>query len=223
MTCYCKECKLVFPNRIANCPNCGGRLTNDATSIQQLSGMGYRIICFEKKESVSSPVMSTEPEYDHSAEESDIMSGLMSSFEAQHPLYNNQSTSTNNDYYQHNHHSSDFFSDSSNEIDHIQAPEIRNIEIFNDNDESYETIIRQNRRLENQMRRSRRRYSIMNAISNIRFDYVIRIIFLIFIVFLVITIWNARYEILNFLLTSIFPLFLIIYMIIYLLRALFTL
>lgn len=44
MAYLCNRCRLASERRYANCPGCGGDLTQDTRSCTDLAGMGYRIV-----------------------------------------------------------------------------------------------------------------------------------------------------------------------------------
>ena len=224
MAIYCNNCRYIYHNDTLNCPHCGARLNNDATSEQELFNQGFLIEPRNRRTSHGSNFFNRPSSFANTAFEindKDIFDSLRTDYTKQQQQQQQQQ--------QTNHNSSnpemqqqDYFSQFNNVHNtHDSIPEVNpDIQYQDTFDEETEALERQRR----QINRRYRHTDFLNTLIQIPWGVIFRLLLIVLIACVIIGIWQMRFiivsSILNFLI-SLLPIVFLIGAIAYILRSIF--
>lgn len=228
MAYYCNRCRLAAEKRYANCPSCGGGLTQDARTCDDFYRMGYRIIGGKNKPTASVTQITPPPGSVHIRDDDTLArlrKGYQESLQQDEPQDDPYATQSQQFEYdsvsQENSGAGDFFSHYTN-----VTPPIQENQDFH-REEPFVHIPPEPLPTHNQHIRpdfSGLCDSMMALLRAIPWRLVFILLILAGIVGVVMTIWNMRYVIVNSLLgflIELIPVFLIIGGIVYLIKSIF--
>ena len=251
MAFLCDSCKLLFPDKITNCPFCGGKIYSENISEESLLQDGYSQVNFKERSNVRHESASS-----FSIDDSEIIESLRNSYINEHnqavsqdfsqqqsqqntptssnSRTDNQSRDQNNQNKSNNSsvNNGGFFaqvqsSATTEEIPTITGTSMNSVTNSTSSFNNSDYLRQEQERMSEEekiIQRELRRQSFLNFVSNINWRTLFRVILFICIVVFAIVIWKMRYVILQSILSflySLIPIIIIIAIIVYIIREMF--
>lgn len=226
MVILCDNCQLIFPDRIINCPTCGGRVIQSPETAEELLREGFEFA----RISGTREKLSQNRSFCPSINDGDLLAALKRDYDQQHRAGNipNRAGTFTPPADSHKappspqERGDDFFATFTPVHDPLsRIPSVAPVAL-----PAFEVpdFLEENRRLAQEIRSARYQLAVSSFLSRIRWRTVFRVLIAVALVGGLWSLWRMRYVILNSIfsfLISLLPTVLVIWLLVYVIRSIF--